>query len=122
MASATKGKSGPALVCAVDGSCTLTREEIGAKAWGVNRMRSLGLSVPPAIVATTYACRQYFANGRVVDDVLWVEIVGHMKALEDGTGRRLGSTRRPLLVSVRSGAAQSMPGDDGYHSQPWHQR
>ncbi len=110
MASATKGNSGPALVCAVDGSCTLTREEIGAKAWGVNRMRSLGLSVPPAIVATTYACRQYFANGRVVDDVLWAEIVGHMKALEGGTGRRLGSTRRPLLVSVRSGAAQSMPG------------
>jgi pyruvate,orthophosphate dikinase len=99
-----------ALVCTVDGTCMLTREEIGAKAWGVNRMRSLGLSVPPAIVATTHACREYFANGRVVDDALWAQIVEHMKALEEGTGRRLGSTQQPLLVSVRSGAAQSMPG------------
>jgi pyruvate,orthophosphate dikinase len=103
-------RAAPVFVCAVDGTCTLTREEIGAKAWGVNRMRSLGLSVPPAIVATTYACREYFANGRVVNDALWAQIVEHMKALEQGTGRRLGSNQRPLLVSVRSGAAQSMPG------------
>ena len=110
MTSVAKSTAAVALVCTVDGTCTLTREEIGAKAWGVNRMRSLGLSVPPAIVATTYACREYFANGRVVNDALWAKIVEHMKALEEGTGRRLGATQRPLLVSVRSGAAQSMPG------------
>jgi pyruvate,orthophosphate dikinase len=73
-------------------------------------MRSLGLSVPPAIVATTYACREYFSNGRFVDEALWAQIVEHMKVLEEGTGRRLGAKQRPLLVSVRSGAAQSMPG------------
>ena len=110
MTPAANSTGPPTLVCAVDGSCPLPREEIGAKAWGVNRMRSLGLSVPPAIVATTHACRAYFANGHVVDDALWAAIVEHIKVLEDGTGRRLGSTRRPLLVSVRSGAAQSMPG------------
>jgi len=98
------------VVSAVDGTSILAREEIGAKAWGVNRMRALGLSVPPAIVATTFACRAYFANGRVVDDDLWAQIVEHMKVIEQGTGRRFGGLDRPLLVSVRSGAAQSMPG------------
>jgi len=98
------------LVCAVDGTSTLTREEIGAKAWGVNRMRALGLSVPPAIVATTFACRDYFVNDRVIDDDLWSQIIGHMNIVEQGTGRRFGGSDRPLLVSVRSGAAQSMPG------------
>jgi len=97
-------------VCAVDGTSTLTREEIGAKAWGVNRMRALGLSVPPAIVATTFACRAYFANNRVIDDDLWSQIVEHINIVEQGTGRRFGGSRKPLLVSVRSGAAQSMPG------------
>ena len=98
------------VVCAVDGTNTLAREEIGAKAWGVNRMRALGLSVPPAIVATTFACRDYFVNDRVIDDDLWSQIVGHMNIVEQGTGRRFGGSYRPLLVSVRSGAAQSMPG------------
>jgi pyruvate,orthophosphate dikinase len=100
----------PAQVVALDGSCMLTREEIGGKAWGVNRMCALRLSVPPAIVATTFACREYFATGRAVHDGLWAQIVGHMKAIEHGAGRRFGGTRRPLLVSVRSGAAHSMPG------------
>jgi pyruvate,orthophosphate dikinase len=99
-----------AQVVVVDGSCTLPREDIGGKAWGLNRMRALGLPVPPAIVATTHACREHHATGRALSDVLWTQIVEHMKALEEGTGRRFGATRRPLLVSVRSGAARSMPG------------
>ena len=99
-----------AQVVAVDGTCTLSREDIGGKAWGLNRMRALGLPVPPAIVATTYACREYHATGGALSDPLWTQIVRHMKALEEGTGRRFGEAQRPLLVSVRSGAAQSMPG------------
>lgn len=98
------------LVVVVDGTCSLTREEIGAKAWGVNRMRSLGLPVPPAIVATTHACRDYFANGRTIEDALWAQVIKRMKVLEQGTGRQFGGSERPLLVSVRSGAAHSMPG------------
>ncbi len=100
----------PRQVAVVDGSCTLTPADIGGKAWGVNRMRALGLPVPPAIVATTHACREYHAIDRVLHDALWAQIVEHMKVLEEGTGRRFGGAQRPLLVSVRSGAAQSMPG------------
>ena len=100
----------PVHVVVVDGSCTLTPADIGGKAWSINRMRALGLPVPPAIVVTTHACREYHATGRVVPDALWAQIVEHMKVLEDGTGRRFGGAQRPLLVSVRSGAAQSMPG------------
>ena len=100
----------PPQLVALDGSCTLTPEEIGGKAWGVNRMRALKLPVPPSIAATTQACREYFAAGGVVPDELWAQIVGHMNVLEEGTGRRFGAARQPLLVSVRSGAAHSMPG------------
>jgi len=99
-----------AQVVAVDGSCTLPREDIGGKAWSLNRMRALGLPVPPAIVVTTHACHEHHATGRALSDVLWAQIVERMKALEEGTGRRFGGTQRPLLVSVRSGAARSMPG------------
>jgi len=100
----------PPEVVVLDGTCPLTPEDIGGKAWSVNRMRALGLPVPPAIVITTQACRAYYANGRVVTDSLWTEIAGHLSVLEDGTGRRFGAPQRPLLVSVRSGAAHSMPG------------
>jgi pyruvate,orthophosphate dikinase len=98
------------LVAVVDGSCTLPPSRIGGKAWGVNRMRAIGLRVPPAIVATTDACHLYYAHGHIVPDTLWAQIVEHMQVLEIGTGRRFGATQRPLLVSVRSGAPVSMPG------------
>lgn len=100
----------PSLSAVLDGTCTLTREEIGGKAWGVNRMRALRLPVPPAIAVTTHACRDYFAGGRGIHETLWVRIVDCVRIIEDGTGRRFGAPTRPLLVSVRSGAAHSMPG------------
>ena len=50
--------TGSSKVVAVDGSCRLPREEIGGKAWGINRMRALGLPVPPAFTMTTHACRE----------------------------------------------------------------
>jgi len=98
------------LIAVVDGSCTLGREDIGAKAWGVNRMRALGLPVPPAIVITTQACRAYYALGQTLDEGMWVQLVAHISTLEEASGRRFGAVPRPLLVSVRSGAAHSMPG------------
>jgi pyruvate,orthophosphate dikinase len=106
-----QGSDGAAAqVVLVDGACPLPAERIGSKAWHVNRMRALGLRVPPAIVVTTEACHEYFAGGRLVPDALWAQIVERMQALEQGTGRRFGATQRPLLVSVRSGAPNSMPG------------
>ncbi|HEU5282729.1 MAG TPA: pyruvate, phosphate dikinase [Burkholderiales bacterium] len=102
--------TGPAQVVVLDGTCTLPREDIGGKAWSLNRMRALGLPVPPAIVVTTHACREHHATGGDVSDALWTHIVEHMKLLEEGSSRRFAGTQRPLLVSVRSGAAHSMPG------------
>jgi len=94
----------------VDGTCALPREAIGAKAWGVNRMRALAIPVPPAFVVTTDACRAYFAEGVRAVDRIWEGVVSHVAGLERASGRRFGHPERPLLVSVRSGAARSMPG------------
>ena len=107
---ANDGALASPLVTAVDGSCTLAREAIGSKAWGVNRMAGLGLPVPPAFVVTTAACRAFFLRGHAIDDDLWAQIVTHLARLEARTHRSFGAGRRPLLLSVRSGAAHSMPG------------
>ena len=85
-------------------------EEVGNKAYNLMRMCESDLPVPPAFVLTTELCRAYHDNGRRLppefDDLLQrgVEI------LEGATSREFGGRRRPLLVSVRSGAAVSMPG------------
>jgi pyruvate,orthophosphate dikinase len=110
LAADSHAAAAPVRVAVVDGSCPLTPADIGGKAWGINRMRALGLPVPPAFVATTQACREHHASERAVHDALWVQIVEHMRVLEAATGRRFGGPQRPLLVSVRSGAARSMPG------------
>ncbi|PPJ14429.1 pyruvate, phosphate dikinase [Nocardia nova] len=86
------------------------RELVGGKAWSLWRMSRLGLRVPPAIVITTRSCAQYFDNGRVVGDQLFDEIRSGIEYLEHETGRTFGAGPKPLLVSVRSGAAVSMPG------------
>ena len=93
---------------ALDGSALPSRELIGGKAWSVARMLSLGLPVPPAVVITTDACRVYLDTG-CVPDTLAVEIDSAIAWLEQATTRQFGGAQ-PLLVSVRSGAAVSMPG------------
>ncbi|MGF6886143.1 pyruvate,orthophosphate dikinase [Nocardia sp. GAS34] len=101
--------SAEATVVGLDGGCTLSRERIGGKAWSVNHMRSLGLPVPPAFVLTTEAWAEFTARGDIADEI-WRAVRDGIAALERGTGRGFGSGHRPLLVSVRSGAAVSMPG------------
>ncbi|EID78057.1 MULTISPECIES: pyruvate, phosphate dikinase [Rhodococcus] len=86
-----------------------SRDLVGGKAWSLWRMRSLGLRVPPAFVVTTEACAAYFAEGGLPDG-LADELVTGIRLLEKQLGRTFGGTERPLLVSVRSGAAISMPG------------
>ncbi len=100
----------PPLVVALDGRSHLDKDVLGSKAWGVNRMAALGLPVPPAFAVTTHACRAFFAQGHVLDDSLWAHVVAQVHALEARSGRQFGAQHRPLLVSVRSGAAHSMPG------------
>lgn len=73
-------------------------------------MRSLDIPVPPAFVLTTEVCARFYdAGGTVPADVLDA-LPTAMAGLEKATGRTFGSGERPLLVSVRSGAAISMPG------------
>jgi pyruvate,orthophosphate dikinase len=83
---------------------------VGGKARSINRMRSLGMPVPPGFVLTTEFCSEVNANqGRLTDPALECLQRG-LARLEADLGRRLGGTERPLLVSVRSGGARSMPG------------
>ncbi|CAA0129918.1 Pyruvate, phosphate dikinase [Mycolicibacterium vanbaalenii] len=83
---------------------------VGGKARSINRMLSLGMPVPPAFVLSTQYCPSVNANdGKLTDDAL-ASLRDGLHRLERDTQRRLGDARRPLLVSVRSGGAISMPG------------
>ena len=85
------------------------RELLGGKGVGLAEMTQLGVPVPAGFTITTDACRAYMAAGDVpegLDD----EIDTHISALEERTAKRFGDESDPLLVSVRSGAAISMPG------------
>ena len=82
-------------------------EEVGNKAWNLMRMAQVGLPVPPAFVLPTAWCRRpQPANEQILREALAKGI----SRLEAATGLGFGATHRPLLVSVRSGAAVSMPG------------
>lgn len=73
-------------------------------------MASIGLSVPPGLTVSTEACREYQDNGRSLPSGLWEEILEGLCVVEEEMGARLGDPVKPLLLSVRSGAAISMPG------------
>jgi pyruvate,orthophosphate dikinase len=86
------------------------RELLGGKGIGLAEMTQLGVPVPAGFTITTDACRAYMANGQQLPDGLGAEVDEHLDALEEKTGKRFGDSADPLLVSVRSGAAVSMPG------------
>ena len=86
------------------------RELLGGKGVGLAEMTQLGVPVPSGFTITTDACRAYMANGQQLPDGLPEEIERHIDTLEQQTGKRVGDPQDPLLVSVRSGAAVSMPG------------
>ncbi|MEU0540489.1 pyruvate, phosphate dikinase [Nocardia sp. NPDC005978] len=104
------GPAGAAVTVAeLDGACGLSRERIGGKAWSIDHMRALGLPVPPAFVITTDAWADYTRRGAIADEI-WERVRAGIAMIERGTGRSFGAAQRPLLVSVRSGSAVSMPG------------
>jgi pyruvate,orthophosphate dikinase len=88
----------------------LGRETLGGKAFGIARMLRLGLPVPPAFALTTDECLRFHEAGRVLADHVPAALADGIAQLELATGRGFGDPKRPLLVSVRSGAARSMPG------------
>ncbi|HLM34023.1 MAG TPA: PEP/pyruvate-binding domain-containing protein, partial [Gaiellaceae bacterium] len=88
----------------------LGRELLGGKGAGLAEMTTLGIPVPAGFTVTTQACVEYMRAGKELPGGLGDEIDEHLAHLEEATGKRLGDRRDPLLVSVRSGAAVSMPG------------
>ncbi|MDD1612043.1 MAG: hypothetical protein LUQ57_02765 [Methylococcaceae bacterium] len=85
-------------------------ERIGFKAHNLWRMARAGLPVPPAFVVTTEACRAFHAAGGQLPESLDTLVGVQLRRLESETGRSFNGSRRPLVVSVRSGAPVSMPG------------
>ena len=82
---------------------------LGGKGAGLAEMRQLGIQVPAGFTITTDACRGYLARHELPDG-LEAELEQQIERLEAKAGMRFGSDVDPLLVSVRSGAAVSMPG------------
>ena len=86
------------------------RELLGGKGIGLAEMTQLGVPVPDGFTITTDACRAYLDGGGQVPEGLDKQVEQHIAALEQRTGKGFGDDSEPLLVSVRSGAAISMPG------------
>jgi pyruvate,orthophosphate dikinase len=86
------------------------RSLLGGKGAGLAEMTRIGLPVPPGFTITTEACIDYYRQGKTLPEGLWEELEAHVKVLEQETGKTFGGSKNPLLVSVRSGAAISMPG------------
>ncbi len=85
------------------------RDLLGGKGANLAEMTNLGLPVPPGFTITTEACQAYLKDGKEPPELAG-EVAEHLEALQTTMGRRLGAPDDPLLVSVRSGAAFSMPG------------
>ncbi|MGA9755108.1 MAG: pyruvate, phosphate dikinase [Desulfobaccales bacterium] len=83
---------------------------LGGKGAGLCTMTQINLPVPPGFVITTEANVEYFTQGSHFPDGLMNEVHDYMSALEAKTGKGFGDPAKPLLVSVRSGSALSMPG------------
>ncbi len=83
---------------------------LGGKGAGLANMTQLGLPVPSGFTISTRECNKYYSNNKKLSDKLIHDIHLAMKDIEKKTGRVFGDPMNPLLVSVRSGSAISMPG------------
>ena len=86
------------------------REVLGGKGAGLHEMTRMGVPVPPGFTISTAVCTHYYENGGRYPEGLDREVAGAMARVEKIMGRRFGDGDNPLLVSVRSGARESMPG------------
>src|SRR5437764_792904 len=83
---------------------------LGGKGAGLAEMSRLGIPVPPGFTITTEVCTFYQDHDGAYPETLESEVAEHLARLEALTGQRFGDPANPLLVSVRSGSARSMPG------------
>jgi len=86
------------------------KQLLGGKGTNLAEMTRIGLPVPPGFTITTEVCDLYYKNGKKLPVGLMDAVHKNVKMLEKELGKKFGDTRLPLLVSVRSGAAVSMPG------------
>ncbi|WP_288089204.1 pyruvate, phosphate dikinase [Roseiflexus sp.] len=86
------------------------RDLLGGKGAGVAEMTRTGVPVPPGFTITTEACNEYYARGKQFPEGLWEQTLAALKVIEEQVGKKFGDPDNPLLVSVRSGARESMPG------------
>jgi pyruvate,orthophosphate dikinase len=92
-----------------DGAETM-RDLLGGKGANLHGMTKLGLPVPPGFTITTEVCTHFYENGKAYPRALEAQVKKALAQVEKAMGRKFGSRKSPLLVSVRSGARASMPG------------
>src|ERR1044072_4441026 len=92
-----------------DGNGTM-KPLLGGKGANLAEMCRIGLPVPPGFTITTEVCTYYYEHKRSSPPALRAQMEAGLAAIEQQTGKRFGDLKNPLLVSVRSGARDSMPG------------
>ncbi|MFM8791785.1 MAG: PEP/pyruvate-binding domain-containing protein, partial [Solirubrobacterales bacterium] len=107
------GKSGRMIYCfgakKCDGDGSM-KPLLGGKGANLAQMTKIGLPVPPGFTITTQVCIDYYKNHKKFPKGLEDEVASAMKLMEKETGKKFGDPKNALLVSVRSGARDSMPG------------
>jgi pyruvate,orthophosphate dikinase len=86
------------------------RDLLGGKGAGLAEMTKIGLPVPAGFTISTEACDYFYKNGKKYPSELKKQVADNIAKLERATKKKLGDPKNPLLVSVRSGSARSMPG------------
>jgi pyruvate, orthophosphate dikinase len=86
------------------------RNLLGGKGANLAEMASIGLPVPPGFTITTEVCTWFYEHGKQYPEDLRAQVTEALARVEEAVGNRFGDARKPLLVSVRSGARVSMPG------------
>lgn len=86
------------------------KQLLGGKGANLCEMTQIGLNVPPGFVISTEACMSYLSGNKQLPEGVMEQVLEHMKGVERASGKKFGNAADPLLVSVRSGSALSMPG------------
>ena len=94
---------------AADGTAKM-KNTLGGKGANLAEMNHLGIPVPPGFTITTEVCSYYYDNGKTFPDILDSQLKDALRDSERIMGSKFGDANDPLLVSIRSGARQSMPG------------
>ena len=86
------------------------KELLGGKGANLAEMSLIGIPVPPGFTITTEVCAAYYERGRKLPEEVKPQVEAALARMEEAVGKKFGDPSDPLLVSVRSGAALSMPG------------